>query len=115
MAMGKPRFATADDIGKRILVGMTHVDRTDSHELAKSQQLGTIFAVAVDAIHVRWESGDETTLPLKVVDAKPGTYRLRSSGKFVVDPDLLSAWTVAWTPKTAGDKNSAAESKGEHE
>jgi hypothetical protein len=26
--------------------------------------------------------------------APPGSYTLRSSGEVVVDPDLLSAWTV---------------------
>lgn len=27
-------------------------------------------------------------------DAKPGEYKLRSTGEVVVDPDLLATWTV---------------------
>ena len=48
-------------------------------------------------IRVVLSDGEVLTLPPDVGsfrDAKPGVYRLRSTGEDVVDPDLTTVWTI---------------------
>ena len=45
--------------------------------------------------------GEVLTLPPNpdaFTDAKPGIYRLRSTGEEVVDPDLTTVWTIREPP-----------------
>ena len=87
----QPRWAIAADIGKRILVGVKYYDPA-GNLTNQSQHVGEVIAVADNAITIRWENGQETTLPPQVTDAPQGVYRLRSSGREVVNPDLLATW-----------------------
>jgi hypothetical protein len=89
----EPRWAIAADVGKRILVGMTYLDR-NGNVTERTQHVGEVIAVAEHFITVRWDGGEETTLPPEVADAPPGVYRLRSTGQEVENPDLLMKWTV---------------------
>jgi hypothetical protein len=88
------RWAIAADIGKRILVGITFLDSA-GNVTEQTQHVGEVVGVEENFIIVRWDDGEETTLPPEVVDAAPGVYRLRSTGEEVENPDLLARWTVS--------------------
>jgi hypothetical protein len=100
---GKPAFdrdRAAALIGKHVLIGVTTVDH-DGKVLEQKQMHGTI-ALVDERRGVKIElkgarDGEEYWLPPDLSsfeDAPPGEYRLRSNGEVVVDPDLLSSWTV---------------------
>lgn len=97
----KPQWDDAEAqklIGKRVLVGLTILD-ADEELLEQKQFHGTIVdADARRGIGIQLEQGEELyRLPpdlTSVHPAPPGTYRLRSTGEEVVDPDLLSTWTI---------------------
>lgn len=85
-------------VGKRVLVGITTVDR-DDRPTGQRQFHGVIVRIdprqgVVVAVH---GTGDEVCLPPDLGSyhvAAPGHYRLRSTGEVVVDPDLTCTWTV---------------------
>ena len=85
-------------VGKTVLVGLTFVNAQDKaveqrqyHGLIESADERDGFAVR------RADTGELEWLPpdLRAFEtAAPGEYRLRSTGEVVVDPDLLSTWTI---------------------
>ena len=84
-------------IGKQVLVGVTYCSRED--EVLKLEQFhGTIVrASRKEGVIVQLSDGTERWLPpdlSKLEPACPGNYRLKSTGKTIVDPDYLSMWTV---------------------
>jgi hypothetical protein len=85
-------------LGKRVLVGITRLSR--SEEVLSTEQFhGEIIrASRADGIIVRLSGTDEERwLPpdlSRLESAKPGEYRLRSTGEVVVDPDFVSMWTL---------------------
>jgi hypothetical protein len=89
-------------IGKRLLVGVTH--RSHDDEITRIEQFhGEIVrASREEGIILRLSgSGEERWVPpdlSRLEAAAPGSYRLKGSGEVVVDPDLLSTWTV-YPPK----------------
>ena len=89
-------------IGKHLLVGVTH--RNDSDEVTGLEQFhGEIIrASREEGIILRLSgSGKERWVPpdlSRLEPAAPGNYRIKDSGEVVVDPDLLSTWTV-YPPK----------------
>jgi hypothetical protein len=87
-------------IGSTVIVGMTYL-RPDG-ELDRQEQM---FGMVVEAdpkmgILIEFEGsriGTSYRLPPQTsvfTSAPPGTYRLRSTGEVVVDPDYTCAWTV---------------------
>ena len=84
-------------LGKYVLVGITRV-AADGTLLEKTECHGRIALVDGDlGIKVVLADGDVLTLPPdpdSFRDAKPGVYRLRSSGEEVIDPDLTTVWTI---------------------
>lgn len=88
-------------IGKYVLVGITRIE-TSGALIEKVECHGRIASVDGDAgIKVALSDGDELTLPPNpdaFRDAKPGIYRLRSTGEEVVDPDLTTVWTIREPP-----------------
>lgn len=85
-------------LGKHLLIGLTYVDHQG--DLIEQTQLhGHIIRVdeqgcIVVELH---GSGEEFTLPpglSNLQEAPKGDYRLRSTGEVVVDPDLLTSWTI---------------------
>lgn len=89
-------------VGQYVLVGITRID-SDGELIEKVEQHGRITSVDGDAgIKVALSDGDELTLPPNpdaFRDAKPGIYRLRSTGEEVVDPDLTTVWTIREPPE----------------
>ena len=89
-------------VGKRVLIGLTY-ESQEGELLGQRQVHGRVTAVdehrgiAVEvsgADRVFWLPPD----PRALHEAPPGEYRLRSTGEVVVDPDLLTTWTVTAPP-----------------
>jgi hypothetical protein len=85
-------------LGKTVIIGLTYVDQ-DDNVLNQEQRHGTIVQVDEQS-GFGIETGDEAEpywLPPHLDafgPAEPGEYRLRSTGEVIVDPDLLSNWTI---------------------
>ena len=84
-------------LGKYVLVGITRLAH-DGSLLEKTECHGRIALVDPDdGIKVALSDGEMLTLPpspQQFHDAKPGVYRLRSTGEEVVDPDVTTVWTI---------------------
>lgn len=84
-------------VGKYVLVGVTYTDDRDN-PVDQEQFHGRILrANAEEGVVILRASGEEMRLPpfLKAFEpARPGEYRLRSTGEVVVDPDFTCTWFV---------------------
>ncbi len=85
-------------IGKHLLIGMTYLDHEDNL-IEQKQFHGIIVRINKhEGIVVRLhDSNEEYKLPPDLnplQEAPKGEYRLRSTGEIVVDPDLLTTWTL---------------------
>jgi hypothetical protein len=86
--------------GKYILVGVTYLDA--SGNVSSQHQFHGIIesASALHGIRIALRGireGEVWTMPASADNlrpAPPGTYRLRSTGEKVDDPDLLATWEV---------------------
>ena len=90
-------------IGKTILVGITYVSN-DELVLEQIQFFGTVeHADEEDVISIMKAKGDEVfNLPPDLSSfsiAQPGEYTLKSTGEVIVNPDLLTTWTVYMAPE----------------
>lgn len=91
-------------VGKTILVGLTTLD-SDGHLLEQSQLHGVIESATPHGIHIALRgvrAGQSWVMPPSldaIHPADPGTYRLRSTGEVIEDPDLLSTWTITRPPE----------------
>lgn len=100
-ADGKPPELDAELIasvlGRRLLVGLTYLEANG--DLIEQKQLhGIVEQISRDAgIVLRLPDGSTFRLPPDlrgIQHAPPGTYRLRSTGEEVHDPDFLFSWTI---------------------
>ena len=108
-AMDKPDANDTDAIrrdpyslvGKTVLIGITRVDH-DDELIEKTEKFGRIASVDPHAgIKVDVGEPELFTLPPNPEnfnDARPGIYRLRSTGETVQDPDLTTIWTIKEPP-----------------
>jgi hypothetical protein len=87
-------------VGKYILVGITYLD-PEGKVTQQIQMHGTIVSVderkGIEIELGGMRAGQTYTMPpdlSSISRANPGEYRLHSSGERIVDPDLLSTWTV---------------------
>jgi len=101
---GKPEWDDAAAnvlVGQTVLIGLTHVvggnrvmRREQLHGLIVSANSQGGFEVALEGRR----AGETYWLPPHISAfqrAKRGEYRLRGTGEIVVDPDLISNWTVS--------------------
>lgn len=108
--MEKPKLdeSRADEyIGKTVLLGVTYLDH-EKKPVAQQQWVGTILTFSnKDGIRIRLRNSDDPCGlppdPRGIHKAKPGVYKLRSSGEEVIDPDYLATWTCV-KPKPKDDK-----------
>ena len=108
---GQPMFsarAAGPLIGRRIIVGVTHVDQAG--RLVRREQFhGRIVRASVrEGLVIQTPSGEERRLPPDLrafFGARPGEYRLRSSGEVVRDPDLQTSWTVTMPARNSSDRD----------
>lgn len=76
--------------------------RADGTLIEKRQFHGVIIEADEEGVVIRHPDGEERILPPAwhaYVPARQGTYRLKSTGEEVVDPDLETIWTV-WASGT---------------
>ncbi len=96
-------------LGKRILVGQSSVS-SSGVILRQVQFAGTITAVDDVVITIEADDGDTVTLPhdsRSIEEARPGAYRLSSTGEVVEDPDFTTTWVIH-EPPTSGAKDALA-------
>jgi hypothetical protein len=83
-------------IGKKVLIGITQFN--DKKEIVGESQFSGNVTSMDEVIHVRLDgSGKDYTLPPDLnsfLRAKPGIYRLRSTGATVENPDFTASWSV---------------------
>ena len=91
------KTVTLDElIGKVLLVGITYYTRNNEF-IEQKQFYGTVVEVNDAVIHIRQKDGTDFTLPPDLRSthkARPGEYKLRSTGEVVVDPDYLATWNL---------------------
>ena len=86
-------------LGKQVLMGLSFCN-ADGTPVRQLQLHGTIGRVTTDAIAVQLAGsgeGKEFALPPDVdalERAAPGEYQLPATGAVVVNPDLLTSWTI---------------------
>lgn len=89
-------------LGKHVIIGLTY-ESPDGELLGQAQVHGHVVQVeeghgiAVklsDSGEVFWLPPD----PAALHEAPPGEYRFRSTGEVVVDPELMTSWTVTSPP-----------------
>jgi hypothetical protein len=81
--------------GKTVLIGITRLSHKE--ELIEQRQYVGQFTSMDQLIHIKLKSGEDFTLPPDLSAfqrAKPGIYRLRSTGGEVENPDFTASWTV---------------------
>ena len=88
-------------VGKRLLIGLTYLEQNG--DFVEQKQLhGLVEEISMEAgIVVRLNDGAVCRLPPDLrglAEALPGTYRLRSTGEEVEDPDYLYTWTITKAP-----------------
>ena len=88
-------------VGKTVLIGITRLDH-DDELIEKTEKFGRIASVDPhDGIKVDVGEPELFTLPPNPQHfnhARPGVYRLRSTGETVEDPDLTTIWTIKEPP-----------------
>ena len=88
---------TNDLLGKVLLIGITFLDR-ENKLIEQYQTYGKIVKADTDGIGVERQNEKELFMLPPAFDniqpARPGEYRLRSTGEVVINPDYLTSWTV---------------------
>ncbi len=95
---------STDLVGSSVLVGITYLHADGSLE-SQVQMFGTIASAHPrDGIMISLQgdrAGETYWLPPDLrgfEPAPPGSYRLRSTGETVEDPDYTSTWTITRPP-----------------
>jgi hypothetical protein len=88
-------------IGKTLLVGITRIAADGQTVLEQHQYYGKVIraqrGVGIDIECAGVLAGEVKSLPPDMIvfaPARPGEYRLRSTGEVVTDPDLVTTWTM---------------------
>lgn len=84
----------ADILGKILLVGITYYSK-DNDVVKQEQFHGKVIKADVDEVCVLQNDGSTLILPGDLSStriARPGEYKLRSTGEVVTNPDFLATW-----------------------
>ena len=88
---------TLDELlGKVLLVGITYYTH-DNEYIEQKQFYGTVVEANETLVRIKQKDGTDFTLPPDLSStqrARPGEYKLRSTGEVVVNPDFLATWNV---------------------
>lgn len=89
-------------VGQLLLAGFTYLAADGKTVTSQVQFWGKIVSATPKGIAVKCEGevwkGQTVNLPPHLsmfLAARPGEYRLRSTGETVKDPDLTTAWTIS--------------------
>jgi len=83
-------------IGKHVIVGVTVLDH-EGNFVEQIQVHGKITTIDKSGIVLRQPTGEEYKLPPDPNSLQPapaGVYKFRTTGEEVVNPDLMTTWTV---------------------
>ena len=83
-------------VGKVLLVGITYYTH-DNEYIEQKQFYGTVTQADETIIRIRQNNGRDFTLPPDLSStkrARPGEYKLHSTGEVVVNPDFLVTWNL---------------------
>lgn len=83
-------------VGKLLLVGITYYTK-DNKFIEQKQFYGRVIEANTAYIRVRGADGLDFTLPPDLRStkrARPGEYRLRTTGEVVLNPDFLATWNL---------------------
>ena len=83
-------------IGKHIIIGLTYLD-CNRNIVKKVQLHGDVINITKEYIIINLNTGEEFTLPPDIRAIKiapPGEYHFDSTGEVVVNPDLMTTWTI---------------------
>jgi len=113
MAMRIDANRSKDYLGKTVLLGVTYVDH-EGKETDRRQWYGTITEVTNEGGIVIALKNDSTYCALPpqlsgLVPARPGQYRLHSTGEVIRNPDFLVTMTRKAPPPKAGGNADAVE------
>jgi hypothetical protein len=85
-------------LGRTILVGLTYLNEQGEVD-RQEQYFGKIESIDNDGwMNIERDGVSVTRIPCDATAmwlADKGTYRLRSTGEEIVDPDILSTWTIS--------------------
>lgn len=86
-----------DYIGKTVLIGVTYLDH-EERQTGQQQWYGVISEISNArgiVVKLKHDSSNFALPPdlSALRPAKPGEYRLRTTGEVVTDPDFLTTWT----------------------
>ncbi|WP_414464246.1 hypothetical protein RLW55_05800 [Hyphomicrobium sp. B1] len=89
-------------VGKIVLVGITYMEPDYETVIRQEQYFGTIVSAdSMRGFQIDCMGGLAGTTKFLPPDlrslraAAPGEYRLRSTGEIVVNPDVISTWTLS--------------------
>jgi hypothetical protein len=101
---GPPRWDQEEGdalVGQLLLAGVTYLAADGKTVTSKVQCWGRIVSAKPEGIAIRCEgkvwTGETITLPpdLRAYQAaRPGEYKLRSTGEAVENPDLTTSWSI---------------------
>lgn len=90
----------ADWIGMSVLIGLTWLNADESFDAQEQMHGRIVSASRTEGFVIALEgkgAGQTYSLPPDLRSFKPapaGEYRLKSTGEVLVDPDLLTSWTI---------------------
>jgi len=94
-------------VGQLVLAGITYLAADGKTVTSQVQCWGRIVSAKSEGIAMICEgktwAGQTRTLPPHLSAfqaARPGEYRLRSTGETVENPDLTTSWTIKQPPKS---------------
>ena len=98
--MEKPRLdesRAAAYIGKTVLIGITYLDH-EQKLIEQRQWVGRIITFSnTKGIQIKVEDSDVPLAlppdPRGIHKARPGVYKLRSTGQEVINPEYVATWT----------------------
>ncbi len=93
-------------IGKHLLIGVTYVD-PEERIMKQIQVHGKISGIDERGIQLVQSNGEMFSPPPDLESLKsapPVSYRLRSTGEVVENPDLISSWTCKAPPPGSGEQ-----------
>lgn len=92
-------------IGKYILIGLTYLNHSKEVDYMVEVH-GVITEITNNIIYIKTKEETPFTIPfdLRAIRlANPGTYKLRSTGEEIKNPDYLSTWTITPPEKKSGE------------
>lgn len=83
-------------VGRKIIIGLTVLEH-DGTLVEQRQMHGHIESLDEHMLTIRLSTGEPFTMPADdraIRPAPAGTYRFRSTGEEIVNPELMATWII---------------------